>query len=91
MHADHSRAVGIGPLCMGREQFAAQSTLGLLAARSQLRGGLAPLLNLHKVGKFLLYANTSGANPRGHQSANSTWERAMTSTLLIHYHNAGGS
>ena len=68
----------------------AQSTLGLLAARSQLRGGLAPLLNLLKVGKFLLYANTSGANPRGHQSANSMWARAVTSTLLIHYHNAGG-
>ena len=41
-------------------------------------------------GKFQLYANTSGANPRGHQSANSTWARAVTSTLLIHYHNAGG-
>ena len=25
------------------------------------------------VGKFLLYANTSGVNPRGHQSANSMW------------------
>ena len=42
-------------------------------ARSQLRRCLAPLLNLHKVEKFQLYANASGANPRGHQSANRTW------------------
>ena len=37
------------------------------------RHGPRPRAVCWLVGKFLLYANTSGANPRGHQSANSTW------------------
>ena len=48
--------------------------------------GLAPLVHLHKVQKFLLYANARGAIPRGHQSTNRTWAL----TLLIHYY-AGAS
>ena len=68
-------------LSMGREQFAAQSMLGLLAARSQLQGSLAPLLNLHKVGKFQRYANVRRANPRGHQSTNWRWAVGVMLTL----------
>ena len=37
------------------------------------RHGPRPRAVCWLVGKFLLYANTSGANPRGDQSANSTW------------------
>ena len=81
----------IHSLSMGCEQFAAQSMLGLLAPRRQLWRCLAPLLNLHKVEKFQLKANASGANPRGQQSANRTWAWAVTLTLLLHYRNAGGS
>ena len=53
LYANYPRAnCRLHSLSMGCEQFAAQSTLGLLAARTSYGAESALLLNLYKVGKF---------------------------------------